>query len=155
VAFRVTITPQDEDGEVSGAAITLCDSPESLAVHDIRINGRAVLDVVQFLDALYPRVFNRGNRALTVQFSTNRNKGIDGQQFTSPGQAFAFAFDQCAFAELLPHYGFVTIEADGVVRYLDGCGLAQIGMDRIKGIGLWFTYQLIGGTPLSTAPVEE
>lgn len=157
MGFKVTIAPQDNDGTVIGAPVTLCDSPSELAVHGIQLNGRPILQVVDFPRALFPRVFDRGNRRVTITFGTFRNKGFDNVPFTGPAQSFAFSFDMCAFEEILPHFGFVTIEASdstaSVIRYLDRCGLEQIGLEKINGAGLWCAYQLIAGKPLNAAPV--
>jgi hypothetical protein len=159
VGLRITITPQDNGGVVIGSPVELCNSPDPIAVSGLRINGKPILQLADFMRADFGRVFDRKNRRVSVSFRAFRGKNSSGVEFSSFMETFVHGFDCAAFESVCPHFGLITLEAregaSTVLRYLDKSGLQEIGgIEEIIGCGLFQSYQIISGTPLTALPVS-
>jgi hypothetical protein len=155
MGLKVTITPQNDDGEIIGSPVTLCDGPDPLPTFGVTVNGRPVLQIVQFLQAEYIRVFDRQGRQTTIGFTVKRG-GIDRVPFAGPAAALAFAIDQCGSPAACPHFGLIKLElkdeSTSLIRAFDRAGLQELGLARLNGVALQMNYRIIGGEPLKALP---
>ncbi len=159
MGLRVTITGGAETSGGNGPSVVLVDSPDPLPVFNIRINGRPVTQVVQAMRASYIKIFDRKLRQFNMSFSGRRNKDRNGQEFSGIAQATAFAMDRCGIISACPHYGLIRFDMSdenaSLTRWIRGGALTSIDCGSIHGIGLDFTYAILGGELLTTNPVTQ
>lgn len=158
MGLKVSITPQDNEGEILGSPVVICDGPDPLPTYNVRINGAPVLQISQPCRAGSIQVFDRKLRRVNISFTVKRTRGSTGA-FSGPAEALAHALDQCASESACPHFGLIRLElSDGVsslVRFLDRAGLEAIDLEKQTGVALTMGYQIIGGTLLKTLPSSD
>jgi hypothetical protein len=119
-------------------------------VEELRVDGRHVLDVVAFLRASGPTVFDRKTRTKGVSFAIFRT----------------FATEHEALAHHLAHHETGTGVFDFTLRFVEGgfaytwlledAGWEQITQGELTGVSVRTAYQLIGGRfKLKTTAIDS
>lgn len=143
--LRVRITSKETPTRVA----VLCDSPDPIPRHNLRLNGQPVLELADLFRATYGKVFDRKNRRPRLSFDAIRDSNDNGEKFITSAEATAFALDHVYMD--CPTSGDVELEIGGedgssVTRWLRGAGVEQLGMTRQVGRTLYFGYAIVGGT---------
>lgn len=137
------------------AQITLlCDSSRSLAEHNIRLNGRQIVDVVDLVRAEFAEGFYRGNRRTLLSFNVRRDVDFDGKAFADPEAAFAFALDQ---PDRFAAEGLVRLTLAGsksnFIRWLDNAFIEASDLSEVMGVANLYQYTINAGAVSKTKPV--
>ena len=145
--LRVRIITEESPGSPSVTAV-LCDSPDPLPRHNLRVNGQSVLQLADIVRAEFGKVFDRKNRRPRISFDVWRDSDDEGNRFENELAATLFALDHACLD--CPTSGTVELEigsGDGgsATRFIDGAAIEQIQMPRQVGLSLQFSYAIVGG----------
>jgi len=131
----------------------LCDSSLDLAEHNLRLNNRRLLDVVDLFRADYAKVFWRGNRRNIFSFEVTRAEDFNGRPFADAEEAMAFALDQ---EVELDGVGYVRFEMKSrmrsLVRFLDNAVIEVTDLNEVVGLAHKYTYTINAGAILKQQP---
>lgn len=150
--LRVRITTTNE---TPARTEVLCDSPDPLPRHNLRVNGTSILQLADIVRADFGKVFDRKNRRPRIEFDVARDSDDEGNKFDSELAATLFALDHACSD--CPTSGDVTLEigsGDGgsATRWIKGAGIERLGMQRQVGRTLFFSYAIVGGQYLKSNP---
>jgi hypothetical protein len=131
----------------------LCDSSLDLAEHNIRLNNRRLLDVVDLFRADYAKVFWRGNRRNILSFDVTRAENFSGKAFADAEEAMAFALDQEAELDGVGYVRFaMTSRMRSTVRWLDNAAIEVTDLNEVIGLAHKYTYTINAGAILKQQP---
>src|ERR1041385_1875963 len=117
-------------------------------VNEMHAAGRPLPQPAEFLRAAYRSVFNRGNKGEDITFSSERT-------YETVADAERYYLEQWT---RIPGRGLVTFQvlsggSVSIERWLNGAVIE--GVDRTyAGVKVSYTYHIIGGQMLDTAPTE-
>lgn len=127
------------------ATYILCDSSRSLAEHNLRLNGRRIVDYVELVRADYAQAFDLGNRRNVFSFDVTRDVDFDGKAFRDPEAAMIFALDQDALIPVISHARLTFIgSVTTAVRWLANCSVETTDLSEVLGVAHKYNYTLNG-----------
>ena len=139
--------------EVPSHVVLLCNSTRHLAEHNLRLNGRRIVDVVDLVRADYAKGFFRGNRRNTLSFDVQRDSDLDIKPFPDPEGAFAFALDH---GDYFDSEGLVRITLEGIktsaTRWLDNAFVEAHDLSELVGVSSKYSYTINCGRILTSKP---
>lgn len=138
---------------VPARVVLLCNSSRHLAEHNLRFNGRRILDVVDLVRADYAEAHHRGNRRNTLSFDVRRDVDLQGKAFRDPEEAFAFALDH---GDEFDEEGLVRITLEGrftsAVRWLRNAFVEAHDLSEVLGVANRYSYTINAGAISKTKP---
>ena len=143
MGLKVTISTGTGSSRV---VAELCDSPDPVPRHNLRVNGQRVLQVVDLARAEYVTVYGRGNRRTTISFQVTR-------QHRSEWEATEAVLDHDAE---IPETGLlelvITDNGRTIKRWLANAGVESVQMVGQIGATTQWAYSIIGGEVLKRKP---
>lgn len=138
---------------VPAAVVLLCNSTRSLAEHNLRLNGRRVIDVVDLVRADFAEGFFRGNRRNTLSFDVSRDSDLDVKPFADAEAAFAFALDH---GDSFDEEGLIRITLKGtktnVVRWMNNAFVEAHDLSELIGVSTKYNYTINSGAITADRP---
>ncbi len=132
----------------------LCNSSLDLAEHNIQLNNRRLLDVVDLFRSDYAKVFWRGNRRNILSFEVTRAEDFTGKAFADAETAMMFALDQ---ETELDGVGYVRFElrtaTRSFLRWLDNAVIEVTDLNEVIGLAHKYTYTINAGAILKAEPI--
>ena len=133
--------------------VLLCNSTRNLAEHNLRLNGRRVIDIVDLVRADFAEGHYLGNRRNILSFEVRRDVDLGGGEFPDPEAAFAFALDQ---GDLFDEEGLLRITLVGtktsVTRWLDNAFVEAHDLSEVLGIANRYSYTINAGRISTSRP---
>ena len=108
----MVVTWNPADSSIS-STVVLCQSTRSVAEHNVRINGRRAVDVVQTYRADVVQNFDRANSQVSLSFEVERDT-----DFASSGNGASLADPEQAFVAAALHIGNSSLTGYSSVRGL-------------------------------------
>lgn len=132
----------------------LCDSSRNLAEHNIRLNGRRIIDVVDLVRADYAVGYYRGNRRNTLTFDVRRDVDLKAKEFRDAEEAFTFALDH---GDQFDEEGLVRLTLKGQfsnsVRWFANAFVEAHDLAEVMGVANLYSYTINAGAISKTQPV--
>lgn len=133
--------------------VLLCNSTRSLAEHNIRLNHRRVIEVVDFVRADFGTGFYRGNRRNTLSFDVRRDVDLDSKPFRDPEEAFVFALDH---GDAFDAEGLIRLTLAGpkssAIRWMQNAFVESSDLSQVLGVANAYSYTINAGAILKAKP---
>lgn len=139
--------------DVPAAVTLLCNSSRSLAEHNLRFNGRRIIDVVELVRADYAVGHYRGNRRNTLTFDVRRDVDLQGKTFRDPEEAFAWGL---LHPDQFDEEGRVRLTLEGTqsshLLWFDNAFVEASDLSEVMGVANLYSYTINAGAISKTKP---